>query len=1144
MDGSNNQSLQEVVVDQPLQQVIQQAITPQTVQAVVQAPTIQHPQPVILNHQLSDSRSTPRLPVQTLRTNPLSQLRLQHRQPQPRQILNQSQISPQNLSQQQRPRLAMPQPKPQNQAVALPDGTIVSVASYKKLLAEQKNKQGQQATTQSGVQTQQQQIDEPVVPKQFNAQHQRNLMHQQQQQRNQPRPATAPRMNQANYIILPPSPNRPQQQRPLPDYIPSSQIQQIIDTTPISKEYSDSIRMLVLLANGEQRLITFTLPKEACTIQEILEQVNVPFQHDTRIQVSEVNSNGINYIVCVGDVSHFPTQDEQADTEDSQQVVPHNPQATDHQPVVEQPKPPMPEPVKEVPKYIPGKLALCKMCGYLSEDFNKCTRCNRKLPEDVKAIPNKLMNGRVSETKTPEKKLPVKVSANNAGVPGQGPQKQLGSNKKKPAKPKTIDHETVCLVSSDEENDTKSPLKTVGEHVLSKLGSSISISPISKEPSVKDIQKHVLNKFNASPSDSSCFYSMNLECRTVRIGSYRFVPNDKVLIESTGITIQTPHPGTGENKTIKIPQSDIVRVLVNFNKGMPVVFYYLTPSVGSAVREVLNMDKVTERYFDPLSDKDESHKRITLLPEEFTEEEKTILQKIYSTPVSIIDELSPREANEILVKTCPKDLNKSQMNLSALTEVKQLFEYPPEGKGRLTINTEDYICLASDQFLNDVIIDFYLKYLVNNLPNKQQEKVHVFSTFFYKRLTTKPMRASRKCQPAELDNNLTAAQKRHARVKNWTKNVNLFEKDFVIVPINENAHWFLAIICFPGMDGCHTFDGQPYKLEPKTPRKKKGTTVKEKPPTIVCEDPEASDKDEAEGDDSDMDSDDAESDTSTPPSQNVTSPTVTVAPNVTPTKPKIERPPIKQGKIERPPIMQPCILIFDSLAGSSRSRVVATLRDYLTWEYKAKMNKERIFNKDIIKGSNVKVPQQNNFTDCGLYVLQYVEQFFKDPIVDYNIPIKQLKDWFEEIVVTRKREEISELIKNLMVEYDRDIDLLPKIKFPTINGKVIERLPEDEIENEEDMFEDSSFEEEEMDSGENPNPDTTTQEANIPVVVRTLKPDKQGENFNASVISAVNQDINEFPRPTSDKSTLNYLKAKRISRHKVEGPDPKKTKNE
>lgn len=68
--------------------------------------------------------------------------------------------------------------------------------------------------------------------------------------------------------------------------------------------------------------------------------------------------------------------------------------------------------------------------------------------------------------------------------------------------------------------------------------------------------------------------------------------------------------------------------------------------------------------------------------------------------------------------------------------------YPP-GRGGLSINTEDYLCLAQDQFLNDVIIDFYLKYLVLNLPKEEQERIHVFSTFFYKRLTTKPIHASR-----------------------------------------------------------------------------------------------------------------------------------------------------------------------------------------------------------------------------------------------------------------------------------------------------------------------------------------------------------------------------------------------------------------
>lgn len=70
-------------------------------------------------------------------------------------------------------------------------------------------------------------------------------------------------------------------------------------------------------------------------------------------------------------------------------------------------------------------------------------------------------------------------------------------------------------------------------------------------------------------------------------------------------------------------------------------------------------------------------------------------------------------------------------------------------------------------------------------------------------------------------------------------------------------------------------------------------------------------------------------------------------------------------------------MIFDSLAGASRARVVATLRDYLSCEYVAKMGNEKVFSKDTIKGASLKVPQQSNFTDCGLYVLQYVESFFK-----------------------------------------------------------------------------------------------------------------------------------------------------------------------
>lgn len=74
---------------------------------------------------------------------------------------------------------------------------------------------------------------------------------------------------------------------------------------------------------------------------------------------------------------------------------------------------------------------------------------------------------------------------------------------------------------------------------------------------------------------------------------------------------------------------------------------------------------------------------------------------------------------------------------------------------------------------------------LTKLSENDRQRTHVFSSFFYKRLTTKPVRGARRSHPVEDDPNLTAAEKRHNRVKSWTKNVNIFEKDFIIIPINE-----------------------------------------------------------------------------------------------------------------------------------------------------------------------------------------------------------------------------------------------------------------------------------------------------------------------------------------------------------------------
>ena len=78
-------------------------------------------------------------------------------------------------------------------------------------------------------------------------------------------------------------------------------------------------------------------------------------------------------------------------------------------------------------------------------------------------------------------------------------------------------------------------------------------------------------------------------------------------------------------------------------------------------------------------------------------------------------------------------------------------------------------------------------------------RVHIFTTFWYSRLTAKPSPIEARKDPVT---------RRHERVKRWTRKVNIFEKDFVVIPINENYHWYLCIICYPGLvgEGCQAME--------------------------------------------------------------------------------------------------------------------------------------------------------------------------------------------------------------------------------------------------------------------------------------------------------------------------------------------------
>ncbi|KAM5153689.1 sentrin-specific protease 7 isoform 2-T2 [Callospermophilus lateralis] len=299
--------------------------------------------------------------------------------------------------------------------------------------------------------------------------------------------------------------------------------------------------------------------------------------------------------------------------------------------------------------------------------------------------------------------------------------------------------------------------------------------------------------------------------------------------------------------------------------------------------------------------------------------------------------------------------------------VQKLIVYPPPPtKGGLGVTNEDLECLEEGEFLNDVIIDFYLKYLIlEKASDELVERSHIFSSFFYKCLTRKENNLT------EDNPDLSMAQRRHKRVRTWTRHINIFNKDYIFVPVNESSHWYLAVICFPWLEEAV------YEDFPQTVPQQSQTHQSQPDNKTIENDLHATSTLSLSAEDSQ----------STEMSMSV---------------------PKKMCK-------RPCILILDSLKAASIQNTVQNLREYLEVEWEVKRKTHREFSKTSMVDLCPKVPKQDNSSDCGVYLLQYVESFFKDPIVNFELPI-HLEKWFPRHVIKTKREDIRELILKLHLQ--------------------------------------------------------------------------------------------------------------------------------
>nr|XP_032660397.1 sentrin-specific protease 7 isoform X5 [Chelonoidis abingdonii] len=327
--------------------------------------------------------------------------------------------------------------------------------------------------------------------------------------------------------------------------------------------------------------------------------------------------------------------------------------------------------------------------------------------------------------------------------------------------------------------------------------------------------------------------------------------------------------------------------------------------------------------------------------------------------------------------------------------VQNLIVYPPPPtKGGLGVTREDLECLEYGEFLNDVIIDFYLKYLLlEKAPKQLAERSHIFSSFFYKCLT-------RTGKNSEEDPKLSVAQRRHKRVRTWTRHINIFNKDYIFVPVNEESHWYIAVICFPWLEEAVYEDcpnqGSLWSQTRESPlqSEKKRETVRTN--TVLVFNDNWKNKEEL----------DVKSNLHSEGKDHHAS-----SPNLESNHYESSLSNCKLKKVCK----RPCILILDSLKAGSLQNTVQILREYLEIEWEAKRKTYREFSKSTMLDFCPRVPKQDNSSDCGVYLLQYVETFFQDPVVNFELPM-HLERWFPRRVVRSKREEIRDLILQLHLQ--------------------------------------------------------------------------------------------------------------------------------
>ncbi|XP_045120864.1 sentrin-specific protease 1-like isoform X2 [Portunus trituberculatus] len=133
-------------------------------------------------------------------------------------------------------------------------------------------------------------------------------------------------------------------------------------------------------------------------------------------------------------------------------------------------------------------------------------------------------------------------------------------------------------------------------------------------------------------------------------------------------------------------------------------------------------------------------------------------------------QLPDEEEEDILVPLTPEMEDEINDALNKTPQSEVLIE-----KFHIQITQRDIKTLDGLNWLNDEVINFYMNLLMErSQKNVNYPRVYAFNTFFYPKLS----------------------KSGYHSVRRWTKKVDLFSYDMLLVPIHLGMHWCMSVVDF------------------------------------------------------------------------------------------------------------------------------------------------------------------------------------------------------------------------------------------------------------------------------------------------------------------------------------------------------------